>query len=67
MKVNVGFTDRIIRVLSAALIAGLVANKVVIGIGAIILTVIIVVLTLTSVFGICPLYTLLGINTIAKT
>ncbi len=67
MKVNVGFTDRIIRVLVAALIAGLIANQMAIGMGAIVLGVIAVVFILTSVVGVCPLYTLLGINTTPKT
>ncbi len=67
MKVNIGFTDRIIRILLAALIVGLITNQMVLGTGVIILGIIVAIFILTSVVGVCPLYTLLGINTTAKT
>lgn len=67
MKVNIGFTDKIIRVLMATLVAGLIVNQMFLGIGAIVLTIIAVVLILTSIAGVCPLYTILGINTTPKT
>ena len=63
MKQNMGNTDRIIRVLVAAVIAVLFINNTVTGILAYVLLAVGAIFLLTSLVGSCPLYSLLGINT----
>lgn len=58
MKVNVGTIDRIARAIIGIVLIALAATQV-IGVWGYIG----VVPLLTSVFGICPAYTLLGMNT----
>ena len=62
MKRNMGTADRIIRILIAALLAYLYFSKKVTGTWGIVLLVVAVVFVLTSLIGICPLYSILGIN-----
>lgn len=66
MKKNMGFADRIIRVILAAVMAILYFTGTVNGTFGIILMVLAVVFALTSVVSFCPLYTLFGMNTCAK-
>ncbi|HEV8286947.1 MAG TPA: DUF2892 domain-containing protein [Chitinophagaceae bacterium] len=66
MKTNVGIYDQGIRTLLAIAIAALYYFKVVEGTVAQILLVIAGLLVLTSLFGFCPLYKLLHINTAEK-
>lgn len=66
MKKNVGSTDKVIRLLVAALIAVLYFTNVLSGTLAIVLGVIAVVFVLTSVVSVCPLYVPFGINTKGK-
>ncbi len=63
MKNNMGNTDRIIRVLVAAVIAVLFINNAITGIFAYTLLAVGAIFLLTSLVGSCPLYSLLGINT----
>ncbi|GIU70034.1 MAG: membrane protein [Candidatus Woesearchaeota archaeon] len=63
MKKNVGNMDRIIRIVLAAILAGLYFGGIVQGTLGIILVVLAVVFTLTAAIGFCPLYTLVGLNT----
>lgn len=63
MKANMGSTDRIIRVLVAAVLAVLYFLGVISGTLGIALVVVAAVFALTSLLSFCPLYTLLGINT----
>jgi hypothetical protein len=63
MKTNVGNLDRIIRIVLAAILAGLYFGGIVQGTLGIILVVLAVVFTLTAAIGFCPLYTLVGLNT----
>jgi Protein of unknown function (DUF2892) len=63
MKNNMGNTDRIIRVLLAALIAILYINNIITGVLAYVLLAIGAIFLLTSLVGSCPLYSLFGINT----
>ena len=63
MKNNMGNTDRIIRVLAAAVIAVLFINNTVTGVLAYVLLAVGAIFLLTSLVGSCPLYSLLGINT----
>lgn len=63
MKKNMGSLDRIIRIALVALVAVLYFTGVISGTWAIILGVVAVVLLLTSLVGVCPLYMLFGIST----
>lgn len=63
MKKNMGSTDRIIRVLLAAVFAFLYFGNVVSGTIGIVLLVLAAVFLLTSMVSFCPLYTLVGVNT----
>jgi uncharacterized membrane protein len=63
MKKNMGTADRIIRVIIAAIIAGLFFGNVITGTIGIILLVLAGVFLLTSVVSFCPLYAPFGIST----
>lgn len=63
MKKNMGGADRMIRLLLAAIFAGLYFTDTVTGTFGIVLLVLAVVFVLTSLVSFCPLYPLLGINT----
>ncbi len=63
MKVNMGAADRIIRILIAAVVAYLYFSGTVTGTLGIVLLVVGAIFLLTSLVSICPLYSLLGINT----
>ena len=63
MKKNMGAADRLIRLVLAAIFAGLYFTNTVTGTIGIVLLVLAIVFTLTSLVSFCPLYTLLGINT----
>lgn len=63
MKKNIGSTDKVIRLVVAALIAVLYFTKSIEGTTAIVLGVVAIILTLTSLISFCPLYTLLGTTT----
>lgn len=66
MKKNMGTTDRVLRLLAAAVMLVLYFTGVVTGTLAIILLVFTAVFILTSLVSFCPLYPLLGINTCKK-
>jgi hypothetical protein len=63
MKKNMGNTDRIIRLIIAAVFAILYFTNTVTGTFGIILLVLAGVFILTSLISFCPLYTLVGLNT----
>lgn len=63
MKLNMGMTDRIIRLIVVLIIAGLYVTGQISGIAAIILGIIAVVFLLTSIIGFCPAYFPFGIST----
>lgn len=65
MKKNMGTTDRIIRVLLAAVFAILYFTNTVTGTFGLILLILGGVFLLTSLISFCPLYTLIGLNTCA--
>lgn len=65
MKANMGSTDRIIRVLIAAVFAVLYFTGTVTGTVGLVLLVLGAVFLLTSVVSFCPLYALFGISTCA--
>jgi hypothetical protein len=66
MKSNMGKTDRIIRLLLAAVFAFLYFTNIVSGTFAIVLLVLAGIFVLTSLVSFCPLYKLMGINTCSK-
>jgi hypothetical protein len=66
MKKNMGSADRIIRVIIAAVIAGLFFAKVITGTVGIVLLVLAGVFVLTSLVSFCPLYLPFGISTCKK-
>lgn len=63
MKKNMGTTDRIIRLIAAAIFALLYFTGIVSGTLGIVLLVLAIVFTLTSFMSFCPLYLPLHINT----
>jgi hypothetical protein len=63
MKKNMGATDRIIRILLAAVFAYLYFAGIVTGTVGLILIILGGVFVLTSLVSFCPLYTLFGFNT----
>jgi len=65
MKANMGSTDRIIRVLIAAVFAVLYFTGTVTGTVGLVLLVLGAVFLLTSVVSFCPLYAPFGISTCA--
>ncbi|MFN5417826.1 MAG: DUF2892 domain-containing protein [Flavobacteriia bacterium] len=66
MKKNMGTTDKLIRVIIAALIGILVITGVLEGTLAIVGIVLAGIFLLTSVISFCPLYVLFGLNTCPK-
>lgn len=67
MSVNMGTTDRILRILGAILLAAFSIAGVVSGVLAIIFWIITALLLVTGCTGNCPLYTPLKISTKKKT
>ncbi|MCB9262645.1 MAG: DUF2892 domain-containing protein [Flavobacteriales bacterium] len=66
MKNNMGFTDKLIRIMAAILFALLIITKQVHGTWAWVLGLFAVVFLATSVISFCPLYLPFGINTCSK-
>jgi hypothetical protein len=66
MTQNMGFTDRIIRVALAAMIAVLYFLNAITGTIAILLLILLGILIMTSLFSFCPLYLPFGISTKKK-
>lgn len=66
MKQNVGSTDKIIRILLAAIVAILYFTNQITGILAIILGMFAVIFLLTSLVGFCPLYAPFKLSTLKK-
>jgi hypothetical protein len=63
MKKNMGSTDRIIRLMLAAVFAYLYFGDVVTGTLGLVLVILGGVFVLTSVVSFCPLYSIFGLNT----
>ncbi len=66
MKCNVGFADKIVRLLVAIVIAVLYFTNTITGTLAIALGVFSIILILTSLISFCPLYIPFRINTLKK-
>ena len=63
MKQNMGTIDRVIRIILALVVAILYFTGELSGLAAIVLGIFAIVFLLTSLVGVCPLYTVLGIKT----
>jgi len=63
---NIGNTDRIIRVIIAVILAGLYFSGSITGTLGLVLVVFSVILIATSLVGSCPLYLPFGISTLGK-
>jgi hypothetical protein len=63
MKKNIGTTDKIIRLVLAAIIAAVYFTGIITGTLGIVLLVVAVVLALTSLINFCPLYAVIGMST----
>lgn len=63
MKKNMGNTDRIVRILLAAVVAVLYFTNIISGTVGVVLLVLAGVFVATSLVSFCPLYTLIGMNT----
>lgn len=63
MKKNMGITDRVVRIVLAAIAAVLYFTHTITGTLGIILLVLAGVFVLTSLVSFCPLYTLIGLRT----
>ena len=66
MRSNLGYTDRLVRILLAFAFSTLFAKQIVTGIVAWIFLGFAGVLVITSLAGFCPLYKLLGISTLRR-
>ena len=66
MKKNMGTFDRAFRIILAIVVAVLIYTGVITGTLAIVLGIVAGVFLLTSLFGFCPLYPLVGLSTCAK-
>ena len=65
MKKNMGSTDRVVRLVIAAVVAFLYFTNVVTGTLGLVLLILGVVFALTSFISFCPLYAPFGLNTCA--
>ena len=63
MKKNMGSTDRILRIIIAAVIAILCCTGTVSGTLGLVLLILGAVFVLTSLVSFCPLYSIFGLNT----
>ncbi len=63
MKKNMGSTDKIIRLLLAAVLGILYFTNTITGTLGIVALVVAIIFVLTSFISFCPLYVILGINT----
>lgn len=66
MKKNVGSTDKVIRLLAAALFAILYLSGTISGTLGIVLLILAGTFTLTSFISFCPIYSLIGVSTCKK-
>ena len=66
MKKNMGTVDKVIRVLVAVFVLILYFTHVITGTFAVILLILAGILVVTSLIGFCPLYALVGLNTVKK-
>lgn len=63
MKKNMGIFDRVLRIILAIVVAILIYMETLTGTAAIVLGIIAGIFLITSIFGICGLYSVVGVNT----
>ena len=63
MKKNMGKTDRIVRVIIAAVVAALFFGKIISGVLGIVLLALAVIFVFTSTVSFCPIYAVFGMRT----
>lgn len=66
MKKNIGTTDKVVRLVVAAIILLLYFTNVVSGAMALVILILAIILAGTSLIGVCPLYMPFGISTLRK-
>lgn len=66
MKINMGNLDRIVRLVVASTLIGLYASDTIKGSSGVIILLLAIVMIVTSLLSICPLYSALGISTRKK-
>lgn len=66
MKKNVGFLDKMFRLIVAAIIIGLYFAHIILGVLSVILLILAGILIVTTFIGFCPLYFPFGISTKKK-
>ncbi len=66
MTKNMGSTDKVIRLLAAAVVAILYLTGIISGTVAIVLGIIALIFVLTSMISFCPLYLPFGISTLKR-
>ena len=66
MKKNMGTIDKALRIIAAVVIIALFFTNVITGVLGIVLLVFAGIFILTSLVSVCPVYTLLGMNTRKK-
>ena len=62
MKKNMGIFDRVLRIILAIVVAILIYMETLTGTAAIVMGIIAGIFLITSIFGICGLYSVVGIN-----
>lgn len=65
MKKNMGSIDRVVRIIIAAIVAGLFFANIITGVLAIVLLAISGIFVLTSFVSFCPIYAIFGLNSCA--
>jgi uncharacterized membrane protein len=63
MKKNMGIFDRVLRIILAIVVAILIYMETLTGTAAIVMGIIAGIFLITSIFGICGLYSVVGVNT----
>lgn len=66
MKTNMGRTDRVLRLIAAAVIAVLLIAEVIKGTLAVVLAILALVFVITTFLGFCPAYVPFGLSTKGK-
>ncbi len=66
MRTNMGGTDRILRLILAAVAAVLIYSRLLTGTAALVIGILAVIFAVTGVVGVCPFYVPLGISTKKK-
>jgi hypothetical protein len=66
MKMNMGLSDKIIRIVSAVLVVILYVTNIINGTLAIVLLIVATIFIVTSFFGFCPVYLPFKISTLKR-